>query len=246
MRRFFVDVALLGQSSAVISGETGRHIATVLRLKAGDTILLADGHGREAAARITSLDKEGVTVEIAPPCCTAPEDGSIRITLYQGLPKGEKLDLILQKCTELGVARIVPFMAERSVARLAGEKLDKRVQRWERIVREACRQSERRTIPTIGFAENLRTALQSDSSDLRLLLWEGEQQQGLRAVLERSEKAAAVAVIVGPEGGLTKAEAAEAVAAGFTPVTLGSRILRTETAGPAVLAILQYVLGDLG
>ena len=137
-------------------------------------------------------------------------------------------------------------MAERSVARLAGERLDKRVQRWERIVREAARQSERRRIPTIGFAENLPTALQSDNSELRLLLWEGEREQGLRPVLERSGKAASVAVIIGPEGGLTKAEAAAATASGFTPITLGSRILRTETAGPAAVAILQYALGDMG
>ena len=246
MRRFFVEPHLLGQGSAVISGETGHHIATVLRLKAGETILLADGHGREAIARITSLDKDRVNVEIAPPGCPAPGEETVRITLYQGLPKGEKLDLILQKCTELGVARIVPFMAERSVARLAGERLDKRVQRWERIVREAARQSGRSRIPTIGFAENLRTALQSDHSELRLLIWEGEQEMGLRPVLERSGKAAAVAVIIGPEGGLTAAEAAAATASGFTPITLGGRILRTETAGPAAVAILQYVLGDMG
>jgi len=246
VRRFFVTPELLGQRSAVISGETCRHIATVLRLKAGETILLADGHGLEATARITALEKDGVRVEIEPPRCPAPGDGLVRITLYQGVPKGDKLDLILQKCTELGVDRIVPFVAARSVARLTGERLDKRVQRWEKIVLEAARQSGRSRIPAIGFAEGLRPALADESSSLKLLLWEGEQEQGLRQALAREGSKESVAIIIGPEGGLTETEAAEAIAAGFLPVTLGRRILRTETAGPAVAAILQYVLGDLG
>jgi len=246
MRRFFVDPGLLEQRSGVISGETCRHIATVLRLKPGETILLADGQGREAAARITALDKDGVKVEIEPPRSPAPGDGTARITLYQGMPKGDKLDLILQKCTELGVDRIVPFVAARSVARLAGERLDKKVQRWEKIVLEAARQSGRSRIPSIGFAKGLRPALAEDGSALKLLLWEDEREQGLRQLLERAGKSASVAVIIGPEGGLTEQEAAGAIAAGFMPVTLGRRILRTETAGPAVLAILQYVLGDMG
>ncbi len=246
MRRFFVDPLLLGQSSGVITGELCNHIATVLRLKIGDAIMLADGKGKEAAARITALEKGGVSIEIEPAGAALSEDNVVNITLFQGLPKGEKLDLILQKCTELGVARIVPFVAERSVARLAGERLDKRVQRWERIAMEAARQSGRSRIPVIGFAGDLHTVLKSDSSALKLLLWEGEAEQGLRTVLERSGKPASIAVIIGPEGGLTKAEAVAATAAGFTPVTLGRRILRTETAGLAVTAVLQYLWGDLG
>jgi 16S rRNA (uracil1498-N3)-methyltransferase len=246
VRRFFVEAGLLGQGSGVISGETGRHIAAVLRLKAGESILLADGKGQEAVAVITALEKDGVHVGITAHSCHAPEAKSVRITIYQGLPKGDKLDLILQKCTELGVDRIVPFGAERSVVRLADERRDKRVQRWEKIVLEAARQSGRSRIPTIGFAEDLQAALQGDGSDLGLLLWEDEQERGLRQVLAQNGQAASVAVIIGPEGGLTRAEVAAAAAAGFLPVTLGRRILRTETAGPAVLAILQYVLGDMG
>jgi 16S rRNA (uracil1498-N3)-methyltransferase len=246
MRRFFVDPGILGQSSAVIRGELCNHIATVLRLKTGDAILLADGRGVEARARIAAVEKDGISVEIEPPGMDVPAGGDFCITLYQGLPKGEKLDLILQKCTELGISRIVPFNAERSVARLADERLAKRVQRWERIAMEASRQSGRSRIPAIGFAPDLRTALERDNSTLRLLLWEGEEEQGLRSVLERSGKPASVSIIIGPEGGLSKGEAAAAAAAGFTPVNLGRRILRTETAGLAVTAILQYLWGDLG
>lgn len=245
MRRFFVEPALLAQRTGLLSGDLYRHL-TVLRLKPGDTIRLADGQGNEALARITAMDKESARIDIDPPEPATGNGEPVSITLFQGLPKGDKLDLILQKCTELGVARIVPFMAERSVARLSDDKLDKKVQRWERIVREASRQSGRSSIPAIGCAVDLKTALASDSSALRLLLWEGEKDQELRPLLERSGRTDSVAVIIGPEGGLTAGEAAMATAAGFQPVTLGSRILRTETAGPAIMAILQYALGDMG
>lgn len=246
MRRFFVDPKLLGQSSAVISGDLCNHLTTVLRLKPGDTIMLADGNGNEAVARITALVKGGVTIGIEPACSTTAAKDTVRITLYQGLPKGEKLDLILQKCTELGVDRLVPFVAERSVARIASEKAASKVQRWERILMEAARQSGRSRLPTISFAADLHSAVQSDRSALKLLIWEGEEEQGLRAVLEQREKPDSVAIIIGPEGGLTQVEAAIAVTSGFLPITLGRRILRTETAGPAMLAILQYALGDMG
>lgn len=246
MRRFFVDPQLLGRRTGVISGELCHHLTAVLRLKPGDTIRIADGKGSEATARITALEREGVLIDIDAPSPAPAAGKAVSITLFQGLPKGDKLDLILQKCTELGVTRIVPFEAERSVARLRDEKVDKKVHRWERIVMEAARQSGRHSIPTIGCAADLAGALANESSALRLLLWEGEKEQGLRPILEESGRADSVAVVIGPEGGLTATEAAVARAAGFQPVTLGSRILRTETAGPAVVAILQYELGDMG
>lgn len=245
MRRFFVEPALLAQRTGLLSGDLYRHL-TVLRLKPGDTIRLADGQGNEAFARITALDKEGARIDIDPPEPATGNGEPVSITLFQGLPKGDKLDLILQKCTELGVARIVPFVAERSVARLSDDKLDKKVQRWERIVREASRQSGRRSIPAIGCAMDLASALTGEASALKLLLWEGENEHGLRRRLEQSGEPDSVAIIIGPEGGLTAGEAAAATAAGFQAVTLGNRILRTETAGPAVVAIVQYALGDMG
>lgn len=246
MRRFFVPPQLLDERRGVLGSDLGRHLVTVLRLGPGDSVLLADGSGREAVAHIAAVSKEGVSLDIEPPRPAAAAEAPLAITLLQGLPKGDKLDLVLQKATELGVARIVPFLAERSVSRVAGEKRDRRLQRWERIAMEAARQSGRRTIPVIGYAENLADALRRETGDLRLLLWEEEQELGLRAVLGQSEKPASVAVIIGPEGGLTPAEAATATAAGFVPLTLGSRILRTETAGLAIVAILQYLWGDLG
>jgi len=245
MRRFFVEPGLLQGESVVLTGELCRHIATVLRLKEGDTIRLADGTGREAVASISAVERDGIRVAIQQ-MVAAAAGNTPRITVYQGLPKGEKLELILQKCTELGVGEIVPFMAARSITRLGGEKLEKRVARWQKIAQEAARQSERGTVPLVDFAPGIAQLLQRRDHDLRLLLWEEEEEQSLRDVLAATQRPESIAVIIGPEGGLTPEEAAMAVAAGYLPVTLGKRILRTETAGLAVVSILQYLWGDIG
>lgn len=246
MRRFFVRPELLRENSGTISGELFRHISTVLRLKPGASLILADGCGHEAIAMIKDIGKEGVTLDLQPCYDVSGEEQTLSITLYQGLPKGEKLDLILQKATELGVSRVAPFNAERSVARLDSERLEKRLSRWERIVLEAARQSGRNSVPSVSFYGNVQEVLEGEEGSLKLLLWEGEKEQRLRETIVKIEKPAAVAIIIGPEGGLTSAEAAQAVRAGYLPVTLGNRILRTETAGLAVVSILQYVWGDLG
>jgi 16S rRNA (uracil1498-N3)-methyltransferase len=246
MRRFFVQPELLRSSCGTISGELFRHISTVLRLKPGASLLLADGCGHEAIAVIKDIGKEGIAVELQPFYSVFADEGALPITLCQGLPKGEKMDLILQKATELGISRIVPFNGERSVARLDSERFEKRLSRWERIVQEAARQSGRNSVPSVGFYGNLQELLQIEDGSLKLLLWEGEKKRGLRETIETIEKPGSVSIIIGPEGGLTSEEAAKAEKAGYIPVTLGSRILRTETAGLAVVAILQYVWGDLG
>jgi 16S rRNA (uracil1498-N3)-methyltransferase len=246
VRRFFVQPEFLRQGCGTLSDELSRHIATVLRLKTGETLLLADGSGHEAIATIKTSGKNGIVVELHPLYSVPADEGALPVTLCQGLPKGEKMDLILQKATELGVSRIVPFNAERSVARLDGERLSKRLLRWEKIVQEAARQSQRRSVPSVGFYGDFQDLLTGEAGFLKLLLWEGEKEQGLREVLETREKPASVSIIIGPEGGLTSDEAVKAEQAGYIPVTLGSRILRTETAGLAAVSILQYVWGDLG
>lgn len=246
MRRFFVEPGFLRPGKGVITGDLFRHLSTVLRLKSGDRLCLADGAGHESEAVIAAIGKDGMHVDIGPPQQVSTAVDATRITMYQGLPKGEKIDLILQKCTELGVARIVIFMARRSITRLEGDRLPKRLSRWERIVQEAARQSGRDDIPEVAFSESLEDALKGDISTLGLLLWEDEEDQGLREIVERSDKPESVAIVIGPEGGLTSEEAAVAVGHGFIPVSLGKRILRTETAGLSAVSILQYVWGDLG
>jgi 16S rRNA (uracil1498-N3)-methyltransferase len=246
MRRFFVAPESLGSSSVLITGELYTHISVVLRMKAGDRIKLADGTGAEAVGTIVSVGKNELNVELESFPLGHTAAVVPRITLYQGLPKSEKIDLIIQKATELGVYKIVPFMAARSIPRLAGDRLEKRVVRWERIAAEAARQSGRSGIPEIGFAECIDEVLLRKGDSLGLLIWEGEREQHLRSILKGVSEPDELSIIIGPEGGLAPEEAAAAVAAGYKPVTLGVRILRTETAGLAVRAILQYVFGDLG
>lgn len=246
MRRFFVAPEFLREGSGLIAGELFRHISTVLRLKCGDRFRLADGSGRGAEAKIVAIGKDGIHVEIGPLQHFAEIAGTPRITVCQGLPKGEKTDLILQKCTELGVARIEFFQAARSVTRLEDERAAKRLSRWERIVQEAARQSGREDIPSVGFSGSLEKALRGKNPSLGLLLWEDEEDLSLREVLAGRERPETIFVVIGPEGGLTPEEAAAAADLGFIPVSLGKRILRTETAGLAVVSILQYSWGDLG
>ena len=245
MRRFFVDRASIVDGIAVIEGELFRHLVTVLRLKAGTRLLLADGEGGEYSGVLQSIETERALVTIEETVTAFAAGTTPEITLLQGIPKGDRMELILQKGTELGAGCFVPFISSRTVPRLAGEKAAERVRRWERIVREAARQSRRTDIPEVGAIVSLADALAAARQELKLLLWEGESERGLREVLKLVSPPASVALLVGPEGGLSDKEADQALAAGFTPVTLGPRILRTETAGLAVLAILQYELGDV-
>jgi 16S rRNA (uracil1498-N3)-methyltransferase len=244
-RRFFLNPDQLTLPLTTISGELYRHLVTVLRLGVGTEIILADGRGRELLATIREIGKESLQAEINADQATVEPGRGLAITLYQGLPKGEKVDLILQKATELGVAQIVLFAAARSVPRLDGARLDSRLSRWQRIVHEAARQAGRATIPVVTYAGSLAEALQRQEHSVKLMLWEAEQEQHLKASLGPLAPDS-LAFIVGPEGGITDAEANAASQAGYLPVTLGKRILRTETASLALLAIVQYHWGDLG
>ncbi|HEY5973376.1 MAG TPA: 16S rRNA (uracil(1498)-N(3))-methyltransferase [Geobacteraceae bacterium] len=246
LRRFILPPTCFIGRQATVSGEPYRHMVTVLRLAPGSRLLLADGSGREASGTIRTIDRESLLVDLDAELAAVAATAAPAITLYQGLPKGEKLDLILQKTTELGVAAIVPFQADRSVVRLTADRVADRVQRWQRIVLEAARQAGRSSVPLIDFTADLAAVTRHGNQELKLLLWEGETERGMKTVLNGCPRPASIAVLVGPEGGLTAAEAATAQSAGFIPVTLGQRILRTETAGLAVLAILQYEWGDLG
>lgn len=246
MRSFFLGDNTILDAEATIGGELYRHMARVLRLKQGAEVELVDAEGRRHAGVIGEVGAKTLTVRIAATSAAPVEEPGLRITLYQGLPKGEKLDLILQKCTELGVAELVTFDADRSVVKLRGEKTAGKLARYEKIVREAARQSGRSAAPKVAIGGSLREVLGSAGQTVKLLLWEGEERTTLRQCLDGYRAPENVAVVVGPEGGLSPEEVELALASGFTPVTLGKRILRTETAGLAVISILQFHWGDLG
>ncbi len=246
MRRFFISKDILSDGNAVITGNLFRHMAKVLRLKIGTKIILTDEEGARYSGLITTIGRESLTVSVKSEVPEPRRETGPRITLYQGLPKGNKMEFILQKGTELGVFDIVPFVAGRSIPRLTKERENERLERWRRIVREAARQSNRPVFPDISPIKDFSEILGSSTQSAKLLLWEKERSNGLKRILTDLPVPESIAMMVGPEGGLTREEAESAIESGFIPVTLGDRILRTETASIAVLAILQFFWGDMG
>lgn len=246
MRNFFLGSNVVSGETATITGELYRHMARVLRLKEGSEVTLTDDAGRQFCGVIDEVAAKSLTVKITGVASGAEAVEKLQITLYQGLPKGEKLDLILQKCTELGVSEVVTFDATRSIVKLSGERSASRLGRCQKIVQEAARQSGRRSAPKVEIGGTLERVLRQARHQVKLLLWEGEQTTGLRETFQAAGSPESVAIVVGPEGGLSCEEVEQAIACGFTPVSLGRRILRTETAGLAMLAILQFHWGDMG
>jgi 16S rRNA (uracil1498-N3)-methyltransferase len=171
----------------------------------------------------------------------------VSITLGQGLPKADKFEWVVQKTTELGVAEIVPLLTERVVPQLSARHGTPKVARWEKLAREASKQSGRSTVPRLSPPRSLEGFYASyQRADLKLVLWEGEGTRRLRTALAAFAPVTSVAVVVGPEGGLTPREVAQGESYGFIVVGLGERILRTETAGLVAVALLQYQFGEIG
>lgn len=245
--RIFVDPSRLADDVVVLADEDHRYLTRVLRLDVGETVLLFDGKSVEAVARITRIGPRALELKIEE---RRPVEAIDRphVTLIQALAKGDKLDFVVQKATELGAMRFIPVTTARAVARLdAGQvrTLSRRA-RWQKIAREASRQSGRLDVPDVEGVTTLATALKAAPKDaLKLILWEGARQTPLRSALP-AEPPQQIVIAVGPEGGFTVEEIEVARAAGFVPVGLGPRILRTETAALVTLSILGYALGDLG
>ncbi len=241
--RFFISRDQITSDRAVVSGEDVRHIVTVLRMKTGDELLLCDGEGTEYVARISGVNKREVEAEVI--SRSKREAGSPRVTLGQGLPKSDKMDFIVQKATELGVAAVAPLVTERTIVRIKDEA--KRTMRWQKIAREAAMQSSRADIPRIESICPFRDFILSlapgpltlDPSVLKLLPWE-EGTTPIKDVLRASRDVKDVVVLIGPEGGFSQDEAASAQSRGFHLVSLGRNILRTETAAVAVLSMIGY------
>lgn len=242
MRRFFVSPTSLNQSVIPLEGDTLHHLSKVLRLTTGEEILLLDGRGNLCQCRIENLGRRSGEARVVRRW--QESEAVLPIQLLQSLPKGDKMELILQKGTELGVTEFVPVLAGRSTPRLVADREESRQQRWERIIQEAARQCRRPVLPRLAPATTLAEALSACTAELRLLPWE-EESRPLAAVLP-ARRPASAAVLIGPEGGFSAAEATLASTAGFLPISLGRRILRSETAGFAVATILQHHYGDLG
>jgi len=243
--RIFVEPEKLNQEMVTLAGEDHRYLTRVLRLEVGDLVTLFDGLATEADGRITRIGPRAVEL-VVERVRKADTPDRPALTLIQSLAKGEKLDLVVQKATELGVTRIMPVTSQRSIPQLEAMRAIGRRARWQKIAREAARQCGRADVPTIEVVTPLQTALASVSKDaLRLFLWEGARGTGLGPVLPTT-RPPEVLIAIGPEGGFSPTEAEAAKVAGFLTCGLGPRVLRTETAALAVIAIVQFALGDLG
>ncbi len=241
MARVFVKPEELTGNRATLDEAAHRHLIKVLRLGPGARIHLFDGQGQQVEASIESVGRSSVVVvlgerrQLAPPACT--------ITLVQSVPRGERMDLIVQKSTELGVARILPVLSQHGMSKPPpGRSL-----RWQNIAEEAARQCGRADVPSVGEPLALSAALDllgGPGDEARFVLWEGEHQEALHRILSPGPRR--VALVVGPEGGFAATEVEACKRAGFQPVGLGTRILRTETAAIVAVALAQAAAGGLG
>lgn len=241
MANFYITPESISGNIARITGEEAVHISRVLRSKVGDRVILCDGRGTFYDAEFIEFSKSGVTAKILSeaPADTEP---NVKITLYQCVPKNPKLETIVQKATEIGVCAVVPVHGARCVAKI--EKEEKLV-RLRRIATEAAKQSKRGIIPKIAAPVSFEEAIKrASAADLAIIPYENERTRPLKEAL-RTKKPETVSIIIGPEGGFEEAEISAAAAQGITAVTLGRRILRTETASPVVCAAVLYEYDEM-
>lgn len=245
MHRFFAEPSAIGEKEIRLTGPDVNHIRKVLRMREGEEILISDGQGRDFHCRIEAIEEEEVTARIL-----WVLDGNAELasdfTLFQGLPKGDKMEFIIQKCVELGVARIVPVNTKRTIVKLDAKKEQARIKRWSGISESAAKQSGRGRIPEVTGVKSFAEALE-EAKKLNMCLIPYELARDMaqtREVLSSIKPGMSVGIFIGPEGGFEEEEVEQAEAAGARPITLGRRILRTETAGMAVLAMLVYLLEE--
>lgn len=250
LHRFYVPPKQIIDDTVFIRGADVWHLTKVLRMSSGAEVLAFDGTGREYRVQIGKIKPREVLGTVLEQW-ERQADSPLRLTLVQGVPKADKMDLIVQKATEIGVNTIIPLNTERAdigarLKHLSPEKMAQKLDRWTRIGVEAAKQCCRTTIPKVEPFMSIQELLELPlSADLRLLCWEGEHTQQVKTALrQRTEPVHAAIIVIGPEGGLTPEEAALFIAQGYTSVSLGPRILRTETAGLITLGILQYEYGD--
>ena len=238
MNRFFVENT--GTDMAVIAGEDLKHLASVLRLKKGDRVMLSDGKGSECEGEIERVEPGKARVKIGPwrPCVSEPHH---KLTVFQCLPKAGKMETILQKCTELGMNALVPTLSARCVAQ-PGKDFDKKLQRYRKVAREAAMQSHR------GIVSEVLPLVELKKADLSIfdtvyVAYEGEKALTLKAAMA-DKPGRRIALFIGPEGGFEAEEVACLVGKGAKAVSMGPRILRTETAGMAMVAQILFELGE--
>lgn len=247
--RFFIKAEQKKDNYIIIKGKDYQHLALSLRLQQGDTIVVSEENNKLAdyLVELVEFKDEEVIGEIKKIEKNKTET-ALDITMAQAVPKNRNMEFVIQKSTELGIKKIIPMLTERTIVRLSQKKEIKRLQRWRRIALEAAKQSQRGIIPAVTKIQNLEKIIINSDYDLVLLYWAAEKQNNFKKIVTEIEKKdiSQILIIVGPEGGFSKKEVKMAVKkAGAYTVSLGPRILRTETAGIIALTTILYEFGEL-
>ncbi|MCT4661553.1 MAG: 16S rRNA (uracil(1498)-N(3))-methyltransferase [Tissierellales bacterium] len=247
MRKFFVSSDQIDGQKIFLEEESYKHMIQVLRMEIGDEMWISDGESMEYFCSIESIDIDEKTLILA---ISETREFSVEspldICLCQGLPKSDKMDMIVQKNTELGINTIIPLAMERSIVKLDAKKSAKKCDRWQKIAQEAAKQSKRNKIPTIESVRKLPELLKTIEDGIILVPYEDEKKQTLKETLKSLDRNKKIYIVIGPEGGFEESEIDMLRNHGAKILSLGPRILRTETAGLMIHSILQYELGDVG
>lgn len=237
--RIFTEQTLITGELVQLEEAASHHLSKVLRMQAGRELILFNGIGGEFAAVIQEVSKKYVTVAIAEHTADNRES-PLQLELAIGISRGERFEWVLQKATELGVTKITPLITERTEVKVSGDRQEKMIDRWQQILISACEQCQRNLLPELSAPVQISDWLNTVNSDLRFVLHHRDSK-----TLPAEQKPNSVSLLIGPEGGLSESEIAQAREKNFDPLTLGPRVLRTETAPVAAISLVQYLWGDI-
>lgn len=245
MYRFFVEENQIGEDRITITGKDVNHIRNVLRMSVGEKVLISNGMDREYVCSIDNILKDEVQViieDVNGPARELP----VKVTLFQGLPKSDKMEWIIQKAVELGVHQVIPVATKRAVVRLEGKKEVNKQRRWQAISESAAKQSKRMYVPEVSHVMSFKEAL-AYANNLDVILLPYERAKGMqetKAIINSIKPGQSIGIFIGPEGGFDEKEVEQSMDEGAKAITLGKRILRTETAGLTVLSVLMFALEE--
>lgn len=236
--RIFTHQALVVNSELSLAEPQSHYLSKVLRMQAGRELILFNGEGGQYNAEISAVHKKHVDV-LVKKFSSENNQSHLHLELAIGVSRGERMDWVLQKATELGVTKITPLMTERTEVKLGGERADKKMEHWQHILISACEQCQRNLLPELSEPENYSDWITRCNAELKFVLHHRDSKG-----LPQDTSTQSVALLIGPEGGLDEDEIAQAITQGFSPLTLGPRVLRTETAPVAAISLVQYLWGD--
>ncbi len=236
--RIFTPQAITSNSILVLAEPQSHYLSKVLRMQAGRELILFNGEGGEYSAEISAVHKKHVDVSVKE-FSAENRQSHLQLELAIGVSRGERMDWVLQKATELGATKITPLLTERTEVKLSGERADKKIEHWQQILISACEQCQRNILPELSEPKNYSDWVVQCDAELKFVLHHRDSK-GLPA--EKTPQS--VTLLIGPEGGLDDDEIAQALTQGFAPLTLGPRVLRTETAPIAAISLVQYLWGD--